>query len=60
MDEEEVARKRAAIVVGEPLDAISVEELHERIGLLEAEINRIRAAIDGKQGAMNAADALFK
>ncbi len=43
----------------EDLDAYSVEDLKERIALLEAEIARSRAAIDGKSSQRNAADALF-
>jgi uncharacterized small protein (DUF1192 family) len=43
----------------EDLDLYSVEELNERIEALQAEIDRARAAIDGKQAKKNAADALF-
>lgn len=43
----------------EDLDLHSVEELRERIRLLEAEIDRARAKLDGKQARMSAADALF-
>ena len=43
----------------EDLDLYSVEELTERIEALEAEIARVRAAIDGKQAKKSAADALF-
>ena len=43
----------------EDLDLHSVEELRERISLLEAEIERARAKLDGKQARMSAADALF-
>jgi len=58
-DDEARAKKRAALVVGEDLSAISVDELQERIELLEEEITRIRKAIDDKQGARSAADAIF-
>lgn len=43
----------------EDLDLYSVEELNERIAALEAEIERARAAIAGKQAKKSAADALF-
>lgn len=43
----------------EDLDLQSVEELHERIALLEAEIARSRAAIEAKRSKKSAADALF-
>ena len=46
--------------VGMILDAMSVEELTDRIGMLEREIARLKAAIDSKQKSKSAADAFFK
>jgi uncharacterized small protein (DUF1192 family) len=46
--------------IGMVLDAMSVEELTDRIGLLENEIVRLRAAIDSKRKSKSAADAFFK
>lgn len=43
----------------EDLDLYAVEELNERIEALEAEIARVRAAIDSKNSRKSAADALF-
>lgn len=43
----------------EDLDLYSVQELEERIEVLQAEIERARAAISGKQAKKSAADALF-
>jgi uncharacterized small protein (DUF1192 family) len=43
----------------EDLDLYSVEELNERIEGLQAEIERCRAKLAGKQARMSAADALF-
>ncbi len=48
-----------AAVLREDLDAWSVEDLKERIALLEGEIARSRAAIEGKSSQRSAADALF-
>ena len=48
-----------AALVREDLDAWSVADLKERIALLEGEIARSRAVIDGKSSQRNAADALF-
>lgn len=42
------------------LDILSIEALHEYIEELEAEIARVRAAIDGKQAARSHADSIFK
>ena len=41
------------------LDRLAVDELHERIAALEAEIARSKAAIDGKSSKRSAAEALF-
>lgn len=46
--------------IGMMLDAMSVEELTDRIGMLEDEIVRLRAAIDSKRKSKSAADAFFK
>jgi uncharacterized small protein (DUF1192 family) len=54
------ARGQALIdVTREDLDLYAVEELEERIGLLQAEIDRSRAQIDRKRSGRAAADALF-
>lgn len=58
-EDEGRAKRRAALIVGEDLSAISVDELEERIDFLEEEITRIRQAITDKQGAKSAADAIF-
>ncbi len=43
----------------EDLELYGAEELKERIELLEAEIGRTRAALDGRRERISAADALF-
>lgn len=43
----------------EDLDLFAVEDLTERIELLEAEIARVKAQLERKKGARSAADALF-
>lgn len=42
------------------LDPMSIEELHERIEALKAEITRVEAHIDRVQKHRSAADELFK
>jgi uncharacterized small protein (DUF1192 family) len=59
MDEETVRRPKGH-EVGMLLDAMSVEELQDRIALLEAEIVRLRGAIEARNKTRNAADAVFK
>jgi uncharacterized small protein (DUF1192 family) len=63
-DEDEVfAMKKPAPSrhsLGEPLDALSVDELTERIALLQEEIVRLEAARERKSASRAAADAFFK
>ena len=42
--------------IGEPLDAVSVQELGERIVLLRAEIDRLEEALKAKQASKQAAE----
>jgi uncharacterized small protein (DUF1192 family) len=58
-DDDEV-KKPKGHEIGMILDAMSVEELTDRIALLEGEIARLRAAIDSKRQSKSAADAVFK
>jgi uncharacterized small protein (DUF1192 family) len=58
-DDDEVKKPRGHDV-GMILVAMSVEELTDRIALLEGEIARLRAAIDSKRKSKSAADAFFK
>ncbi|MCF4099645.1 DUF1192 domain-containing protein [Maritalea mediterranea] len=60
---EDVSRssKKASIhELGAPLDDISIDELHERIDALKAEIKRLEAAIEDKKSSKSAADSVFK
>lgn len=58
MEDEELAEAKD-FAIGEDLDAISVDELKSRIAVLADEIDRMKQAIEGKQGQRAAADALF-
>lgn len=59
MDEEDI-KKPKAHEVGMPLDTMSVEELTDRIALLEGEIARLRVAIDARGATRKEADSIFK
>ena len=50
----------ASRLAGEPLDTYSQDELLERIALLEAEIERVRAQHGKAAGHRALADQLFK
>ncbi|TZG25057.1 DUF1192 domain-containing protein [Sphingomonas montanisoli] len=61
--DESLARSNADPAAGlarQDLNPFSVEELHARIALLEAEIVRCRAKIDASVNHRATADALFK
>lgn len=58
-DDDEV-KKPKLHEVGMSLEAMSVEELGDRIVLLEGEIARLRAAIESKKQSKSAAAAFFK
>lgn len=53
-------KKPMGISVGESLDLLSVSELEHRVQALEAEIARVKAAIDAKRASKSAADAFFR
>ena len=46
--------------VGMPIDTMSVDELQQRIGLLETEIARLKAAIAARGETRQAAESVFK
>lgn len=64
MDPDDIfpARKQSqpAHVLGENLDAVSVDELKLRVAALQEEIARIEREIARKQASRNAADSFFK
>lgn len=53
-------KKKTVHEIGENLDAFSVDELGERITLLEEEIARLETARDAKEASRAAAAAFFK
>ena len=61
--EDEAERRPKRVVAHEngcDLSALSVDELRERVGLLEAEIVRLRAEETRKTASREAASAFFK
>jgi uncharacterized small protein (DUF1192 family) len=42
------------------IDTMSIDELEERIGLLEGEIERLRDAIAARKKTKDAANSIFK
>ena len=60
MFDDDLPKKPKAHELGMMLDAMSIEELNDRIGLLEAEIARLRTAIELKQKSKSAAASVFR
>ena len=60
MDMDELPKPKHLHVLGENLEAISVDELRLRVAVLEAEITRIQGEITKKQASRDAAAAFFK
>lgn len=58
-DDDEV-KKPKIHEVGMLIDAMSADELEERIAMLEAEIVRLREAIGARKQTKAAADSIFK
>ncbi len=48
------------LLTKQDLDPLSVEELHDRISILEAEIVRVKAKLDASVNFRASADELFK
>jgi len=51
---------KGAIIPGEDLDALSLEDLAERRAVLEAELRRIDTISEKKRAGRSEADAVFK
>jgi uncharacterized small protein (DUF1192 family) len=60
MFDDDQVKKPKGHEVGMNIDTMSVEELTDRIGVLESEIERLRAAIAARQKSRNDANSIFK
>jgi len=59
-DDDEAPKKKLAHQVGEDLSKLSIEELGERIAILQAEITRIEESVAAKRADADAAETFFK
>jgi uncharacterized small protein (DUF1192 family) len=59
-DDDNKPRKKIAHEIGQDLSLLSADELGERIALLTAEIDRLRAAEAKKRASKDAAARFFK
>jgi uncharacterized small protein (DUF1192 family) len=60
MDDDDRPRKKITHEIGQDLSLLSVEELNERIALLNAEIARLQEAMTKKRASKDAANSFFK
>jgi uncharacterized small protein (DUF1192 family) len=60
MNSDDLPKPKHEHVLGENLEAISLDELKLRVAVLEREIQRIQEEIKRKQVSRSAADAFFK
>jgi len=60
IEEDDRPRKKITHEIGQDLSLLSVEELTERIALLNAEVDRLKEAMSKKRASKDAADTFFK
>jgi uncharacterized small protein (DUF1192 family) len=59
-DEDERPKKKMVHDIGQDLSQLSVEELSDRIALLNDEAARLQATLEKKRASRSAADQFFK
>jgi uncharacterized small protein (DUF1192 family) len=60
IDDDDKTKKKISHEVGQDLTLLSVEELAERIALLQSEIQRLQSSMQLKRATRDAADRFFK
>ncbi len=60
IDEDDRPKKKVAHEIGQELTLLSVEELVQRVQLLQQEIARLEADMKNKQASRSAADQFFR
>jgi uncharacterized small protein (DUF1192 family) len=59
-EDDDKPRKKITHEIGQDLSLLSLEELTERIALLNSEIERLQAAATKKRASKEAANSFFK
>jgi uncharacterized small protein (DUF1192 family) len=59
-EDDDKPRRKVSHEIGQDLSLLSVEELAERIALMNAEIERLQAAMAKKRASKDAANSFFK
>jgi uncharacterized small protein (DUF1192 family) len=60
IDDDDKPKKKVSHEIGQDLSLLSVEELADRIALLNAEIQRLQSSMALKRATRDAADRFFK
>ena len=60
IEDDDKPRKKITHEIGQDLSLLSVEELTERIALMNSEIERLQAAMSKKRASKDAANSFFK
>ena len=60
LEEDDRPKRKPVHEIGQDLALLSVEELTDRISLLNDEVARLRAALEKKRASRSAADQFFK
>jgi uncharacterized small protein (DUF1192 family) len=60
IEDDDKPRKKVTHEIGQDLSLLSVEELTERIALMNSEIERLQVAMTRKQASKDAANSFFK
>ena len=60
IEDDDKPRRKITHDIGQDLSLLSVEDIEDRIGMLAAEIERLKMDAAKKQASKNAANAFFK
>jgi uncharacterized small protein (DUF1192 family) len=60
IDEDDRPKKKPVHEIGQDLSLLSIEELSDRIALLNDEVTRLQAALERKRASRSTADRFFK
>ena len=60
IDDDDRPKKKITHEIGQDLSLLSVEELTERIALMNSEIERLQVAMTKKRASKDAANSFFK
>ena len=60
MADDDALRRKTSHELGQKLDELSIHDFDERIALLRAEIDRLKAAKSVKQRALDNAGSIFR